>query len=120
MAEHNEFGNIGETLAQEYLVQNGYKILATNWHYRHKEVDIIAEKDNMIVFIEVKTRKTSFFGEPEMFVTREKQKSYIQAANAYINQNNRTEKVRFDIIAIILNSSGQKVKHIEDAFIASV
>ena len=118
MAEHNEFGNTGETIAQEYLLQNGYKILETNWHHRHKEVDIKDEKNNMIVFIEVKTRKSAFFGEPELFVTREKQKSYIQAANAYVLQNHRKEEVQFDIIAIVLNSLGKHIKHIENAFSA--
>ena len=118
MAEHNEFGNTGETIAQESLLQNGYKILETNWHHRHKEVDIIAEKNNMIVFIEVKTRKSAFFGEPELFVTREKQKSYIQVANAYVLQNHRKEEVQFDIIAIVLNSLGKHIKHIENAFSA--
>ena len=84
MAEHNDFGHQGEVLAQNLLTQKGYKIIDTNWRYGHNEVDIIAQKDDIIVFVEVKTRSTTVFGEPESFVTREKQKAYIRLANHYI------------------------------------
>ena len=65
---------------------------------------------------EVKTRKSNFFGEPEEFVTRQKQKHLIKAANAYIEKNNLDLEVRFDIISIILSGNEQKIFHIEDAF----
>ena len=120
MAEHNDFGNRGEVLAQEYLVKKGYKMIETNWHYGHHEVDIIALKDEMLVFAEVKTRRTAVFGEPQIFVTREKQRSYISLANKYVNMYNRNEEVRFDIIAILLNKHQQSVEHIEGAFSAIV
>lgn len=116
MAEHNDFGEMGELLAQEYLLNNGYQILETNWHSGHKEVDIIALKDDILAFVEVKTRSSSAFGEPQLFVTREKQRSYIALANSYVQMHNRNEEVRFDIIAILLNKYNKEVKHIEGAF----
>ena len=82
------------------------------------EADIIAYKDNLIVFIEVKTRTTDYYGDPEDFVDRKKQKAYIRLANAYILRDNRTEEARFDIISIIIGSpeSEPQVKHIVNAF----
>lgn len=118
MSEHNDFGHQGEVLAQNLLTQKGYKIIDTNWRYGHNEVDIIAQKDDIIVFVEVKTRSTTVFGEPESFVTREKQKAYIRLANHYIERYNRLEEVRFDIISIVINRYKNEIKHIEGAFSA--
>ena len=118
MAEHNDFGSQGEVLAQNLLTEKGYKILNTNWRYGHNEIDIIAQKDDIIVFVEVKTRSTTVFGEPESFVTREKQKAYIRLANHYIQQYNKTEEARFDIISMVINKYKKEIKHIEGAFSA--
>ena len=120
MAEHNDFGTRGEELAREYLTNNGYTILETNWRYRTHEVDIIAKKGDILVFVEVKTRSSKFLGEPEIFVSRTQQRAYVTVADAYIQKFNRQEEVRFDIIAIVLNSNTQEVRHIPNAFSAIV
>lgn len=116
MAEHNNLGALGETIARQYLEKNDYLILETNWRVGKLEADIIAYKDDCIVFIEVKTRTSDCYGDPENFVDRKKQKAYIRLANAYILRNNRTEEARFDIISIIINGSEPQVKHIVGAF----
>jgi putative endonuclease len=116
MAEHNDFGAVGERMAREFLANEGYTILETNWRHHSHEVDIIALKDNILVFVEVKTRNSRFLGEPEIFVSRTQQRSYISVANEYVKLNNRQEEVRFDIISIVLNSKEHSVKHIEGAF----
>lgn len=116
MAEHNDFGASGEQMAREFLVNEGYTILETNWRHHSHEVDIIAKKGDILAFVEVKTRNSRFLGEPEVFVSRAQQRSYISVANAYVKLNNRQEEVRFDIIAIILNSKESTVKHIAGAF----
>ena len=103
-------------MACEYLADHGYSILETNWRYLSHEVDIIAQKGDILAFVEVKTRNSRFLGEPEVFVSRAQQKSYIAVANAYVQQNNRQEEVRFDIISIVLNSKERSLKHIEGAF----
>jgi putative endonuclease len=118
MADHNELGNTGELLAQDYLSKKGYKILETNWHFQHKEIDIIAIKDDFLVFVEVKTRRTNFFGEPFVFVDNAKQKFIVKAANEYITRFNRNEEARFDIISILYNDFKKDIQHIEDAFYA--
>ncbi len=118
MADHNDFGSFGEELAVAHLVKKGFKILATNWVFKHKEIDIIAKKPPFIVFVEVKTRRTNYFGEPYTFVDRKKQNFIIKAANEYIVQNDLKEEARFDIISILYNDRGKDIKHIEDAFYA--
>lgn len=116
MAEHNELGKQGEELAAEYLAAKGYTILETNWRKARYEIDLIARNNQTIVVVEVKTRSGNYFGDPEIFVTRQKQKQIIKAANAYINQHNIDEEVRFDIISVIYTGKNPVVKHISDAF----
>ncbi len=116
MAEFHETGKKGEELAANYLEKKGYKILNKNWRSGHNEIDIIAGKDNFIVVVEVKTRRTNYFGEPAEFVTKAKQKLLVKAANSYVIQNKINEEVRFDIISVLYNSNNHKIYHIEDAF----
>ena len=93
-------GNIGENNAIKYLIDNGFTILERNYRYKRCEIDIIAQKDNHIHFIEVKKRKNNIFGYPEEFVS-EKQKERIKlAAEDYIFKINWNNKILFDIISI--------------------
>ena len=116
MAEFHELGKNGEAIASEFLREKGYKILETNWRKGPLEIDIIAQKDKTLVIAEVKTRSTNYFGEPEEFVTRAKQKNLIKAANTYILYHNLDVEARFDIISILIRGEQYKVHHIEDAF----
>lgn len=118
MADHNDLGNYGEQLALEYVVSKGYKLLETNWMFQHKEIDIIARKHPFIVFIEVKTRRTNYFGEPFTFVNTAKQRLLVKAANAYIEKFDIHEEARFDIISVLYNDHQKDIQHIEDAFYA--
>src|ERR1035438_6029055 len=101
MAEHNETGKKGEEIAVKFLKNKGYKILETNWRLGRNEIDIIAVDGKLIVVAEVKTRQSNQFGDPEMAVTREKQKALVRAANAYVRSKQLDMEVRFDIISII-------------------
>jgi len=116
MAQHHLLGKEGETMALEYLEKNGFRVLEKNWRYLKAEVDLIAMKDEMLVVIEVKTRATDYFGEPEEAVTTAKQKLLSDAANAFLQMNNLDHEVRFDIISIITNHAEKKLHHITDAF----
>ena len=116
MAEHNELGKKGEEIAQVYLAEKGYKILAKNWRYLQDEIDIVALHNNQIVFIEVKTRATNYFGEPEEAVSKNKQKYMIRAADAFITNKNRCEEARFDIISVLVHGEKWQITHFEDAF----
>lgn len=117
MAYHNELGKIGEKLAAEYLINKGYEILAQNFYFDKAEIDIIAKKDNnTLVVVEVKTRNSDFFGDPQDFVTPSKIKLLVKAANEYMISNDLDMEVRFDIIAIIKNKTIEKMEHFENAF----
>lgn len=116
MAEHNDKGLAGEELAAAFLAQKGYTMLEKNWRFGREEIDIIAQKDKILVVAEVKTRSGSFFGEPEEFVSRQKQKNLIKAVNAYIEKKELDLEVRFDIIGVILTGKSHRINHIEDAF----
>jgi putative endonuclease len=116
MAEHNDLGRKGEEIAAAFLTEKGYQILEKNWRQWRNEIDIIAVDGKHLVIVEVKTRQSAFFGEPETAVTREKQKALIRAANAYIRYKNLDHEVRFDIISVIIAKEKEKIHHIEDAF----
>lgn len=109
-------GLSGEKGAKNYLSNQQYLILESNWRYKKYEVDIIAKKNNTIIFVEVKTRKNNTFGEPELFVTKQKQRNIFAAANQYMIQNNLDLEARFDIIAVIHDNGKMTVKHLESAF----
>lgn len=109
-------GKAGEQIAADYLMGKGYHIMEMNWQVGHLEVDIIATNADMLVFVEVKTRKSMLFGEPEEFVGLAKQRNLIRAANIYIGKTGITKEVRFDIISVILGEAEPTVKHLEDAF----
>ena len=87
MADHNEFGKLGEELAVNYLTGKGYKILERNWHNIHKEIDIIAMDGKFLVIVEVKARRSNEYGNPDIAVTRQKQRLLISATNSYLFRN---------------------------------
>lgn len=117
MATHNDFGVSGERIAAQYLKDEGYNILETNWRYGRLEADIIAQQNDLIVFIEVKSRHNEVFGTPASFVDNKKQQAYRQLANAYMHQHRRYEEVRFDIVGIVMDEDKPRVEHIVDAFL---
>jgi putative endonuclease len=111
---HIRLGQSGEMQAREYLTGQGYKILSTNWTFEKAEVDIIAEKEGEVIFAEVKTRRTAFFGYPEVSVDKRKQMHLQRAAEAYLLEKNLSCSIRFDIISIVQEPA--EIFHIEDAF----
>lgn len=109
-------GKIGENIAKKFLQKKSYKILETNFFYKKNEIDIIAKYKNLLIIVEVKIRKTNFFGEPYLSVDLKKQKKIIKTTNFYINEKNIDLEVRFDIISIVGNEKIYKIKHIKNAF----
>ncbi|WP_298779287.1 YraN family protein [uncultured Polaribacter sp.] len=117
MAEHNELGKKGEQLAIDFLIKNDYKILEKNYRYLKAEVDIIAQKENILAVVEVKTRSTNYFGNPEEFVNPKKIKLLLSAIDYYVVERDLDVEVRFDIIAIIHQKNTTKIEHLKDAFL---
>lgn len=116
MAEHNELGKFGEELAVEFLQQNGYEILETNWTFQKAEIDIIAQKENILAVVEVKTRSSIEFGLPQDFVKPKKIQLLVKAINEYVISSDLDVEVRFDIVSIYKEDKEYKLEHIEDAF----
>ena len=116
MADHNELGKLGEELAENYLTKNGYTILETNWTFQKAEIDIIAQKANILAIVEVKTRSSIDFGLPQDFVKPKKIQLLVKAVNEYVVSRDLDVTVRFDIIAINKEGKDFNVEHIEDAF----
>lgn len=116
MAYHNELGRIGEQLAVDYLSRNGYVILERNFVFDKAEIDIIAKKENQIIIVEVKTRNSDYFGDPQDFVSKGKVKLLVKAANEYMISNDIDLEVRFDIVSVLKNKTIEKVEHFENAF----
>jgi putative endonuclease len=116
MAEHNELGKLGEELAVDFLEKNGYTILETNWFFNKAEIDIIAQKENILAVVEVKTRSSLDFGLPQEFVKPKKIQLLVKAINEYVIQNDLEVEVRFDIVAIHKENTEFVIEHIEEAF----
>ena len=116
MAEHNELGKLGEELSVEFLRKEGYEILETNWTFQKAEIDIIAQKENILAVVEVKTRSSLEFGLPQDFVKPKKIQLLVKAINEYVVSKNLDVEVRFDIIAIHKENKSFAIEHLKDAF----
>jgi putative endonuclease len=117
MADHNDLGKKAEDLAADFLLKNGYKILIRNFRFQKAEIDIIAEKDNLIIITEVKARSTDAFMLPQEAVNKRKISLIVSAANHYLEEFNKNLEVRFDIISVLPDEKGKLIiEHIIDAF----
>jgi len=106
-------GRKGEDIAVNYLLKKGFEILERNYRYKRAEIDIIAMKNELIVFVEVKLRMDTSFGHPEKFVSENQQQLIISGADDYIEQIQWQGNIRFDIISI---NSINEIAYFEDAF----
>ena len=116
MAQHNELGKKGEQLAVDFLLKNGYKILERNYRFDKAEVDIIARQNDTLAVIEVKTRSSTDFGNPQDFVKPKQIQHLVKAVDEYVNVNSLDVEVRFDIIAIVREGKSFNIEHLENAF----
>ena len=116
MAAHNELGKHGEQLAVKYLIGKGFEIRELNWRFQKAEVDIIAQKGDLLVIVEVKTRSNRFFGDPQEFVKQAKIRLLIKAIDHYVTDLDLDVEVRFDVIGVVMTNLKTSVTHLEDAF----
>ncbi|NQX80660.1 MAG: YraN family protein [Flavobacteriaceae bacterium] len=112
----HELGKEGEKMAVEYLLEKGYIILEKNWRYLKAEVDIIAQINEVLVIVEVKTRSSDYWNTPEKAVGYKKINMLMTAIDYYVQKKDMDVEVRFDIIAIIKNKKAFYINHIENAF----
>lgn len=118
MAEHNELGKKGEEAAVVFLEKKGYRIVERNWSFSGYEIDIVSENEEFIVFVEVKTRTSSQWGNPVDAVDKRRMRRMIRSASHYLKINRIDKPTRFDIITVVGNELHFELDHIEDAFMA--
>jgi len=116
MSEQSELGKLGEELAAKFLEKKDYKIHVRNWRFKKGELDIVAEKNNQMVFVEVKTRKSSYLSEPRVTISLKKQKMLIATADVYLKLNKISKESQFDVITVIVGKKENTFEHLEDAF----
>lgn len=120
VTEKRKFGNMGESLAADYLKDKGYKIVERNLSINKDEIDIIAidknKLDKILVFVEVKTRKSTLYGGGIAAVNKRKQKALIRCASAYMKRYSKATKFRFDVVEIICDTYPYVINHYENAF----
>jgi putative endonuclease len=115
--ERRELGQLGETLAANYLTGRGWRIVDRNVRYREGEIDIVAARDGILAFVEVKTRRSAAFGSPAEAVTWRKQRRIRVLASRYLAERRPGARaIRFDIVDIARDPGGFRVTHLEDAF----
>lgn len=116
MGKHNEFGKEGEQIAVDFLVKNGYAIKYRNYRYLKAEIDIIAQKGNILAMVEVRARSNDRIIEIADTITKKKINLLVMGADHYVTEQNLDVEVRFDVITILKNSKIFKIEHLESAF----
>ena len=116
MSNCYNFGKEAEKRASDYYCNLGFQILQKNYRYRKAEVDSIVQKDNLLVVVEVKARSSTYFGDPQSFVSKKKIQLLVMATDAFIQQRDLAVEVRFDIISYTLERGEWKLEHLPNAF----
>ncbi|MGI9552964.1 MAG: YraN family protein [Aurantibacter sp.] len=116
MGKHNEFGKEGEQMAVDFLIDAGYKIRCRNYRYLKSEIDIIAQKEAILVVVEVRARSNDQIIPIADTITSKKIKLLVMGADHYVTTNKLDVEVRFDIITILKNKKIFKIEHLENAF----
>lgn len=113
----NDFGALGERVAARWLERQGYTVLARRWRSGHRDIDVIAERDGVVAFVEVKTRAALEFGDPVEAVHTQKQRSLVRSAREWMARHDGTRpEYRFDVIGVLLRDRTVWIRHIESAF----
>ena len=115
MAAHNDLGRWGEMIARRFLILHDYNIRSFDWRDGHHELDIVAEKLGFLIFVEVKTRSSDRFGQPEEAIDRDKVRYLKMAADAYMMREKVDMPCRFDVISIVREGDAYRLRHIKDA-----
>lgn len=116
MTDKIKRGSDGEKLAAAFLEEKGYVIIERNFRYKHSEIDIIMQKEDWLIFVEVKTRTSHQFGYPEEFVDEKKAEKILEGADHYIHEKDWTGNVRYDIVSVSVMNGIPEIVHFEDAF----
>ena len=116
-AARQQFGVLGEQIAERWLRRSGWRIVQRRFRSGHRDIDLVAERDGMVVFVEVKARRGERFGQPIEAVNWRKQKELAKSALVWIDRHGRpAEAYRFDVIGVLVDGTRVRVRHVENAF----
>lgn len=118
MTTHNKrLGDLGERIAARWLSRRGWRIVYRRFRNGRRDIDLVAQRDELVAFVEVKARKGSEFGDPVEAVDHRKQRELTKSAHVWIDRHGRAEEAyRFDVVGVLLDGERVLVKHVEDAF----
>lgn len=120
MSKESELGKLGEELAVAFLKKHDHIILEQNYKWEKAEIDIIATKNDKIIFVEVKTRQSPYLSDPALMVPMKKWKQVMKAADIYMKENVGPQTAQFDIVHVVTNKDYTKIDHYDEAFTPGV
>jgi putative endonuclease len=116
-AARQEFGEVGEKVAERWLRRSGWRIMQRRFRNGHRDIDLIAEREGLVAFVEVKARHGTEFGDPVEAVNWRKQRELTRSALVWIARHGRPhESYRFDVIGVLVEGTRVRVRHVENAF----
>ena len=116
-AARQEFGILGERIAERWLRRTGWRVVQRRFRSGHRDIDLVMEREGMIVFVEVKARRGDQFGQPVEAVNWRKQKELAKSAQVWIDRHGRPDEAyRFDVVGVLVSGERVMVRHVEDAF----
>lgn len=115
--ERQYFGREGEVVAERWLRRRGWRVLHRRFRSGHRDIDLIAERDGTVAFVEVKARHGGWFGGPVEAVNWKKRRELARSASVWIDRHGRAgESYRFDVIGVLVDEGRVRVRHVENAF----
>ena len=115
--ERQEFGLAGEEVAERWLRRQGWRVLQRRYRSGHRDIDLIAEREGTVAFVEVKARRGEAFGDPVHAVNWKKQRELTRSAFIWIDRHGRPgDQYRFDVIGVLMDRGRIRVRHVENAF----
>lgn len=112
-----ELGIIGERVAERWLRRRGWRVLQRRFRSGHRDIDLVAEREGVVSFVEVKTRSGASFGGPVAAVNWKKQRELARSAHTWVDRfGRRGEVYRFDVVGVLIDGRGVRVRHVENAF----
>ena len=112
-----EFGELGERIAERWLRRHGWRVVQRRFRSGHRDIDLVVERDDLVVFVEVKARKGVEFGDPVEAVNWSKQRQLVRSASVWIDRHGRpSESYRFDVVGVLVEGERVRVRHVPNAF----
>jgi len=116
-AARQDFGELGERIAERWLRRQGWRVVQRRFRSGHRDIDLVVERDDLVVFVEVKARRGAEFGDPVEAVNWSKQRQLVRSASVWIDRHGRpSESYRFDVVGVLVEGERVRVRHVANAF----